>query len=413
MPKALVFYHYFHPDDVVSAQHLSQFCEELHARGWQVTAAPCNRGCRDERQAFRLSEDWNGIEIRRVWRPRFRQASAAGRVLNAAWMLAAWGLLAFRRRLRPDVVIVGTDPIGSVLAARVWKAVRPRVKVAHWCFDLYPEAAVADGLVAEQSAVVRIVRRLLASAYQSCDLLADIGSCMRSRLSLYRSPARRATLVPWSLVEPDRAAVADPAERQRLFGDARLGLLYSGNFGRAHSYEDILKLARALRGQGVKFAFSVRGNGVDALKKALSPADDNVFLVPFAAQEQLLSRLSAADIHLASLRSEWTGTVVPSKFFGSLAAGRPVIFSGRPDSAIAEWIQAHGVGWVLHEDNADAVAAELRALADSRERLLDLQHRCHRTYQEHFSRARIMDAWDAELRRLIGAEPERRRPATA
>ena len=52
--------------------------------------------------------------------------------------------------------------------------------------------------------------------------------------------------------------------------------------------------------------------------------------------------------------------VVPSKFFGSLAAGRPVVFAGGPDSAIAGWIREFGVGWVLTADNVAEVAAELR-----------------------------------------------------
>ena len=46
-PRIAVLYQFFHPDDVVSARHLTQFCEDLQARGWQVEALPCNRGCRD------------------------------------------------------------------------------------------------------------------------------------------------------------------------------------------------------------------------------------------------------------------------------------------------------------------------------------------------------------------------------
>src|SRR5690242_15675115 len=71
MPKALIFYHYFHPDDVVSATHLSELAEGLARRGWQVTAMPCNRGCRDDKQKYKRREVWNGVSIRRVWRPKF------------------------------------------------------------------------------------------------------------------------------------------------------------------------------------------------------------------------------------------------------------------------------------------------------------------------------------------------------
>ncbi len=97
-PKVAVLYHYFHPDDVVSARHLTQFCLDLQERGWEVEALPCNRGCRDESIAYPLRESWQGIRVRRIWRPRFRQASTLGRMLNSAWMVAAWCRLGLRLR---------------------------------------------------------------------------------------------------------------------------------------------------------------------------------------------------------------------------------------------------------------------------------------------------------------------------
>jgi glycosyltransferase involved in cell wall biosynthesis len=123
----------------------------------------------------------------------------------------------------------------------------------------------------------------------------------------------------------------------------------------------------------------------------------------FAPESELAERLAAADIHLVSLKPAWTGAVVPSKFFGALAAGRPVIFAGSRDAALARWIEAHGVGWVLDASSLAHVARDLKRLAESREELTLLQRRCHDVYHEHFSRRRIMDRLDRELRALLGA----------
>src|SRR5580765_7396773 len=158
MPSALVLYHYLYPDDVVSSIHMSELCAGLASQGWKVTAAPCNRGCRDESKVYD-STTWDGVRIRRVWRPGFRQASALGRVMNAAWMITSWSLQALFARLKPDVVIIGTDPILGVLAAIAWKRVRS-VQVAHWCFDLYPEAAVAEGMLTAGSLPVRLISKM-------------------------------------------------------------------------------------------------------------------------------------------------------------------------------------------------------------------------------------------------------------
>src|SRR5690242_17462692 len=64
MYRALVLYHYFHPDDVVSSTHVSELAEGLVQRGWHVTAMPCNRGCRDESLRYPPEDKWNGVHIR-------------------------------------------------------------------------------------------------------------------------------------------------------------------------------------------------------------------------------------------------------------------------------------------------------------------------------------------------------------
>jgi colanic acid biosynthesis glycosyl transferase WcaI len=400
VPRVAVLYHFMAPDDVVSARVLSDLAEGLAARGWDVEARPSNRAWDDRRGAFSAEETRRGVAYHRVYRPPFRQASTSGRLLNAAWMIAAWSALGLSAS-PPDVIVVGTDPVLSVLVAGAVHRLRPAVKLAHWCFDLYPEAPIAEGMLAERGAPARVLARLLGPAYRACDLLADIGPCMRERLDVYGHHGRKATLTPWALVEPGAPVVADPDARRALFGEAPLGLLYAGTFGRAHAHEPILALARRLRGDGAAFCFGVRGNRVAALRAEVSASDTNVRFAGFAPEAELELRLGAADIHLASLRPDWTGIVVPSKFFGSLAIGRPVVFAGSRRSSIARWIDEHRVGWVLDEGSIDAVAADLRRLAVDRGGLAAMQERCQRVYRETFSRDAVITRWDAELRALL------------
>ena len=398
-PTVTVLYHYFYPDDVISARHFDGLCVGLAERGWQVLSRPCNRGCRDESQIYPLDEDWRGVKIRRVWRPRFRQSTNLGRILNAGWLIASWSLTS--GGCRPDVLLIGTDPILSVLVAAFWRLTRRGVRIAHWGFDLYPETPVADGMLRSNSLLVRGMKAALRIAYRCCDLIADLGGCMRERLQEYDHGARSATLVPWALVEPSTPPAPDPPTRSELFGDARLALLYSGNFGRAHGYTEFLELAREIRGDSISMCFAVRGNRADQLRREVTTADCNIRFAGFAPESELEKRLGAADIHLVSLRPEWTGVVVPSKFFGSLASGRPVIFAGDRRSAIAQWIQDFGIGWLLTSDTVKDVAEDLRTLSRSPARLTAMQQRCHSVYHEHFSHQRVVDRWDKELRHLL------------
>ena len=352
-----------------------------------------------ERRKFVARESWCGVNIRRVWRPDFPQMKSLGRFANAIWMILRWSLTALTRK--PDLIIVGTDPILSITAAGVWKLLRPRTRIAHWCFDLYPEAAVADGILRPGGWFTTLLKPVLAHAYRSCDLLGDLGPCMSHRIRAHGSKGRQVTLTPWALAEPALPVPINRTEREAIFGNSPLALLYSGSFGRAHSSDLILRLARRLEPHGARVAFSVRGNRADVLRRDAA-AVPNIAFVPFTSQENLEARLSAADIQIVSLREEWTGSVVPSKFFGALAVGRPVLFAGSPESSIAHWIREHKVGWVLTESSFDATSNELLRYCREPHRLPQLFEHCHSVYKRHFSKRSVVDLWDAELRDLLG-----------
>jgi hypothetical protein len=115
----------------------------------------------------------------------------------------------------------------------------------------------------------------------------------------------------------------------------------------------------------------------------------------------LEARLAMADIHIVSLQDHWTGAVVPSKFFGALAAGRPVLFEGSEDCSVARWIKQFGVGWVLSPHTGDSIVDQLLAFTRDRAPLDALFRHCHTVYTTHFARKTVLDAWDRELRSLL------------
>jgi len=254
--------------------------------------------------------------------------------------------------------------------------------------------------------LARLARRLMGLAYQRCDSLVDIGPRMRERLAEYGSGARQETLVPWALAEVDRPVAIDGDARRELFPRAKLALLYSGTMGRAHDFEALLRLARTCRrrsGDAVSICFAVRGNRADELRAAVGPDDTNVSLADFADEQSLQRRLAAADFHLISLRDDWAGVVVPSKFFASLAVGRPVLYAGPAESEIARWIDEHALGLHLRVDDVDATADRLHALVGDDAALARWRETALAVYNSRWSKSVTNDRWDALLRELVAA----------
>jgi len=299
-PTASILYHFFHPDDVVSARHFSDFAEELAKRGWKVTALTSNRYCRYPRKKIETREEnWKGVRIIRIGRPGWSQADHLTRLANSLWMSVAW-LLKIMTLPKTDVIVLGSDPQFSQLLFPIIKKLRPAAKIVFWCYDLFPDAILADGAGLLVRGIAQISKGGIKNACESLDLLVDIGPCMGRRLESYEIKCRRATLTPWALVEPSILEGPDPAMRQELFGDSDLALLYSGNMGKAHDFESFFKLARVLAHENSKitFCFACRGNRYGELRDAVGPRDHNIRFAPFAEESELEKRLNAADIQL-------------------------------------------------------------------------------------------------------------------
>lgn len=403
-PSITILYQFFYPDDVVSARHFSDFAEELVNRGWDVRVLTSNRYCRYHKKRIHLRrEEWHGIKIFRIHRPGWNQARYLLRLANSLWIMAGW-VVKLLKIPKTDILIIGSDPQFSQMLFPVLKFLRRQKFLVYWCYDLYPEALMVESQNRIIKWIAKEMTHLMKLFYKQTDLIVDIGQCMRRRFDKYCSNKPKLTLTPWALVEPVNKKEPDPLVRYELFGKANLALLYSGNMGKAHDFSLFLKLARAIYRQnpGISFCFACRGNRFAELKDSINAEDRNIRLVPFAEESELEKRLNAADIHLLSLRPEWEGIVVPSKFFGSLSVGKPVLYAGPEGSAIADWIRRYDLGLIVTEDNFERIAKELLELAENRDKLRNWGENAFNVYQMHFSKKIIMDKWDRALRNLIG-----------
>lgn len=399
----IIVHQYFFPDDDVSSRYYTQLAEELVRRNWEVTVLTSNRYCRYPKRKIDPSREIRrGVRIIRTPCPPWNPAAKYSRLANSLWLIAAWGLK-FISIPKADVVVLGSNPPFVSLLFPFLRLLKRHRLLVHWCHDLYPEAIVADGAGKVNRALATIAKRFMKRAYARVDLMVDLGPCMRERLDSYNHKAKAITLVPWAFVENERLKIPDPATRQALFNGAKLGILYSGTMGRAHDFSLFLELARRifLRDPKIKLSFACRGNRHGELCAAIRPGDRNVCLGSFANEDALEKRLNAADIHLLSLRPGWEGVVVPSKFFGSLAVGKPVIYAGPPNSAIAQWIQEFEVGLVLTENNLEDVMNKLLALANNKNDLRRWQENALNAYKLHFSKEYIMNQWDKTLRKML------------
>jgi glycosyltransferase involved in cell wall biosynthesis len=135
----------------------------------------------------------------------------------------------------------------------------------------------------------------------------------------------------------------------------------------------------------------------------VTPEDTNITFAGLIEEEKLSLRLAAADMHMISLRHGWEGVSVPSKFFGSLAAGRPLLYCGTQKSCIAELITNEKLGFVIKTNTMTAIADRLEEFSHNKNKIHQMQEQAFQFYNTHFSKKLQWEKWNHSLRDYIKA----------
>jgi glycosyltransferase involved in cell wall biosynthesis len=114
--------------------------------------------------------------------------------------------------------------------------------------------------------------------------------------------------------------------------------------------------------------FGARHAEIRALAERLEA--DKVRFLPYQPRDVLSASLGAAHLHYVGLAKGLSGFVVPSRVYGILAAGRPVIVAADPDSETTRLVEEAGCGVTLPPDRPDLLAGAIRDAHDGR---LDLE----------------------------------------
>src|SRR5690242_14887946 len=342
-PRLLVFNQYYWPGVEATAQLLTELCEALAREADVKVVTGVLHGHEEEPRELLH----NRVEIERVPSTSFERSKLLARASNYVSYLSnalRFGL----RGPRPDVVLCMTDPpvIADIalLVARRYRA--PLVVISQ---DVFPEIAVE--LKRLQNPVVMGILRGLVSAYlRRADRVVAIGETMRQRLEAKGAPPERLHVIP-NWVDTNRLTpLGKETQWAHEWGfDERFVVMHSGNVGHAQDLDSLVRAATFLRDLD-DLVIPIIGTGArHAELKALAERLDvrQVLFLYYQNRRVLPQSLSAADVHVVGLAPGLAGYVVPSRLYGILAVGRPVIAAADPESETAQVVERVGCGIVI------------------------------------------------------------------
>lgn len=335
---------FYPPDMAPTGRVLHDLARMLSARGHDVTVL-CSRRSYDGGESYAAREERDGVHVRRIAATGFGRRTHGGKAIDYLTFTAAlWANLLWARP-RPDLILSLTTPPYVGLVGKCAARFR-RARHAHWVMDLYPDVLEAHGMLRGGSAGHRFLAWLTRAELQGSCLTLALSPGMSARVGMYLGPGgargdgatcRWAYLWPEDGLAPWPEGTVNPTRRERGWREDELVCLYSGNMGLGHPLEAFLEAASRIRGEAgkVRWVFAGGGKRRSEVERRLSEDPGlNVELLPYVAPDQLQAHLCSADVHLASLGSDWAGCIVPSKLQAAFAVGRPLIYVGPEGTAL-------------------------------------------------------------------------------
>ena len=265
-----------------------------------------------------------------------------------------------------DVLFAMTDPpFNGIVAA--FLSVLKRKPLLYDIQDMYPDMAVGGSIV-QPGLLTRLWERLHRWALRRATRIVVLGDDMRARV-IAKGPKHidpgKVFIVRSGVDTPPAESAAQPLNPEvtrTIRGNFRFVLLHAGNLGFYGAWDTIIAAARQLENENIGFVFV--GDGAERSRlESVAAGAPNVRFLPFFPSSDIPSVLAAPDAHIVTIKRGLEGVVVPSKMFGIIAAGKPLVAVAARETDVAALGVRHGFAICADPSSPDELAYSIRRLA--------------------------------------------------
>lgn len=365
--KILVISQYFPPEPGAPSNRVIAFVKAMVARGHNVTVI-CQfpnypSGVLNKEDKWRLyrREKKDGYLIYRCFVLTFARKNNLKRMLYYLSFAFSSFLAAVFLKKR-DVVFASSPPIFFVFGAMLASKIKRTAFVAD-IRDLWPDSAREVEAVAS-SRLLKWGGRLEKAIYNNASRLFTISAGLKNTIESRGGKGKTEVIYNGS-VDDFVVWNKDKTALRAAFGwEGKLVITYAGIIGLGQNLLALVpELSLLASDDNLLFNFIGDGPQKQILEDMVRRNDlRNVRFQKHLPLEQAIDYICSSDIMLVILReSDLFKSAIPSKFFDSMAAGKPVI--SNVDGEMRQILESAGAGIYISLREKGALAGAIRKLA--------------------------------------------------
>lgn len=334
--KMLVYAHYYYPDVASTGQILAELCEGLKETLdiTVICVVPSYSGIVEEKyKANRIyTEEYNGIKIIRVRVPEFDKKNKISRIKN----LIAYFFNSIMATIKLDkydyIYSISQPPILGGLLGVIGKYLKGG-KYIYNIQDFNPEQTMAVGY-AKNKFILKLAMSLDKFNCKRADKVIVVGRDMQYTLkNRFKNKKVPNNVFINNWIDENEIYPIEKNDKEILCFKKKYKLenkfiiMYSGNIGLYYDLENIIKVVEKFKDkEDIIFAFVGDGTIKEKIEKYSKDNNlNNVKFIPYQPKEKLKYSLNVADIHWVVNAKGIKGVSVPSKLYGVMASGKPVL----------------------------------------------------------------------------------------
>ncbi|MCP4580340.1 MAG: glycosyltransferase family 4 protein [candidate division Zixibacteria bacterium] len=328
--KILVITQYYPPEPGAPSNRLLAFVDAMHKRGHQVTVicefpnypdGKLQPG--DKWRLFRVENKGNHRIIRTFVLTFAKKNNIKRMIFYLSFAFSSFITALFLKR--HDIIFTSSPPIFHAFTAML----AAKIKKSNYVLDIrdvWPESALEVEAVSNPR-LLRWGGYVEQKIYHSAVLIITTTKGFKNHIESLGGDGKTAICYNGSIEEILNWTGDVTSLRKSKGWSKKILVTYAGLIGLGQNLIDVLPEVKNITNDELLFVFI--GDGPqknEFLEKIEELKLSNVLVFNMMPLQDVISFLYSSDILLITLReSEYFKTVIPSKFFDSMAAGKPIV----------------------------------------------------------------------------------------